>query len=203
MMALMKSSPAAEIPPGSGSWPAVVARIAEGDEAALARLYDGTSRLVYGLAMRIVHETAAAEDITIEVYLQVWRTAESYSASRGTVVSWLRTLARSRALDWLRSPQGRFARRSEPLDDITRYVDSAPNPESASIEANRTQLIARTMGSLPPEQREAIQMAFYGGLSHSEIAGRLGLPLGTVKTRIRLGMLRLRESFAGYAEGVL
>ena len=201
-MALMGVSPGPESAQDAGYWAALVARIADGDEVALARLYDSMNRLVYGMALRIVREPSAAEDVTLEVFLQVWRTAAKYASSRGTVASWLATLARSRSIDWLRSPQARFVQQSNPLEEVAGLSDGAPDPEYSSIEAGRTRVIRRTMQTLPPEQRQTIELALFSGLSHSEIAGRLGLPLGTVKARIRLGMSRLRESLVGYAEGI-
>lgn len=181
---------------------AVVAQVAQGDERSLGQLYDRTSRLVYGLALRILGDAGAAEDVTMEVFMQVWRTAESYQAGRGSVSAWLVTLARSRSIDWLRSKRGRSQELEHPLDEVTGLQDSRPTPESTSIVAGRTRIVHGAMAGLPAEQRHVIELAFFSGLSHSEIAHRVALPLGTVKTRIRLGMLRLRELLGPYAEGL-
>jgi len=135
--------------------------------------------------------------------MQVWRTASSYDASRGTVSSWLATLARSRSVDWLRSPHARFSRQCHALEDSPEAGDFSANPEHASLQAGRDRIIRKSMGQLPPEQRQAIELAYFSGFSHSEIAGRLGVPLGTVKARIRLGMSHLRQSLVPYVEAGL
>ena len=138
----------------------------------------------------------------LEVYLQVWRTAQSFDAARGTVSSWLVTLVRSRAIDWLRSRQARRANLSQPLDDALILRDHRPDPEQVNQEADRARFIREAMAGLAPEQRKAIELAYFSGLSQSEIAAQTGLPLGTIKTRIRLGMIQLRELLGPYAEGL-
>jgi RNA polymerase sigma-70 factor, ECF subfamily len=168
---------------------ALIAEVSRGDERALAQFYDRTSGLVYGLALRIVREPSAAEDIMLEVYLQVWRTAQSFDAGRGTVSSWLVTLVRSRAIDWLRSRQARGANLEQPLDNVLTLSDHRPSPERASEQAGRVRIIREALSGLVPEQRKAIELAYFSGLSQSEIAAQTGLPLGTVKTRIRRGMM--------------
>ena len=107
---------------------ALLGRVARGEESALAQLYDSTCRVVYGLILRIIGDSAAAEEIAMEVYLQVWRTAANYSAERGTVSTWLVMLARSRAIDWLRSRRGQSARREDSLDDVFVLRDPGPDP---------------------------------------------------------------------------
>jgi RNA polymerase sigma-70 factor (ECF subfamily) len=181
---------------------ALIVQVSRGDESALAQLYDRTNSLVYGLALRIVRDPSAAEDIMLEVYLQVWRTAQSFDAARGTVSSWLVTLVRSRAIDWLRSRQARRANLSQPLDDAPILRDHRPNPEQVNQEADRARFVRKAMAGLAPGQRRAIELAYFSGLSQSEIASQTGLPLGTVKTRIRLGMIQLREVLGPYAEGL-
>ena len=165
--------------------------VADGDQQALSTLYDATNRLVYGLVLRILQDTGAAEEVLLDVYTQVWRQAASYSARRGSPSSWLLTIARSRAIDRLRT--GRIERqRREPLDLLTERADGANvEEEMAAREMQRT--VRAALDALSPEQREVIDLAYYGGLSHSEIAARTGQPLGTVKTRTRLGMMKLRE----------
>jgi RNA polymerase sigma-70 factor (ECF subfamily) len=180
----------------------LVSQIAHGDDRAMAQLYDNTSRLVYGLCLRIVKDPSAAEDITLETFLQLWRTAESYDPVRGTVLAWLLTVVRSRSIDWLRARKARRADLEETLDGVFDLHDGRPSPESASIDADRARIIRGAMAELPPEQRRAIELTYFSGLSHSEIASHTGLPVGTVKTRIRLGMMRLRELLAPYAEGL-
>jgi RNA polymerase sigma-70 factor (ECF subfamily) len=181
---------------------ALVARLADGDGHALARLYDRTNRIVYGLALRILGDSSSAEDVTMEVYLQVWRTAESYDPQRGTVSSWLVTLVRSRAIDCLRSRKARRAELEENVDQVANLRDSRPSPELVSVEDGRSHIIRKAMAQLSPDQREAIELAYFSGLSHTEVAVKTGLPLGTVKTRIRLGMLHLRKLLEPYAEGL-
>jgi RNA polymerase sigma-70 factor, ECF subfamily len=181
---------------------ALVARLVGGDEHALACLYDSTSRIVYGLARRILGDPSSAEDVTMEVYMQVWRTAESYDPQRGTVSSWLAILARSRAIDCLRSRKARRAELEDNVDGVADLRDSRPDPELASVEDGRSRIVEKAMGQLSPDQREAIELAYFSGLTHAEAAVQTGLPLGTVKTRIRLGMLRLRKLLGPYAEGL-
>jgi RNA polymerase sigma-70 factor (ECF subfamily) len=200
----MSAGQAGEVALDQGQLSVLVEETAQGNERALARLYEATSRIVYGLALRIVREASVAEDVTLEVFLQVWRTAANYDPSRGSVISWLAILARTRALDWLRSSHSRFKQQSHSLDEAAKFnqfKDATPDPEHASIEASRTRIVRKSMGELPVEQRELIELAYYSGLSHSEIAGRVGQPLGTVKSRIRLGMAQLRDSLGQYAEG--
>lgn len=184
------------------AWEALVARLARGDEHALAQLYDSTNRLVYGMALRILSDPWTAEDISIEVYMQVWRTSGSYDPQRGTVSSWLVTLVRSRAIDCLRSRKARRAELEENVDEVTNLRDSRPGPELASVEAGRSRAVQKALADISPDQREAIELAYFSGLSHTEVAVRTGLPLGTIKTRIRLGMLHLRKLLGPYAEGL-
>lgn len=172
---------------------ALIARVAKGEEAALAQLYDDTSRLVYGLVLRIVREPSTAEEVTMEVYMQVWRTAASYDTSRGSVTAWLATAARSRALDWMRSKQARLYRDGQTMDDLPEMVDVGSNPEENLSQTQQAAFVRQAMASLPAEQRVALDLGFYSGLTHAEIAERLNLPLGTVKSRIRMGMNKLRE----------
>jgi RNA polymerase sigma-70 factor (ECF subfamily) len=172
---------------------ALVARAAEGDQMALAALYDETSALVYGFALRILRDQHAAEDVTIDVYAQVYRQVSSYDASRGTPSAWLLTLTRSRAIDRLRQEAQR-REREEPLEATTRLPSLTAGPEECSATAELQRLVQRALALLTPEQWQVIELAYYAGLSQNEIAAKLGQPLGTVKTRIRTGMMLLRES---------
>jgi RNA polymerase sigma-70 factor, ECF subfamily len=178
------------------AWQETMAQVAAGSQAALAQLFDGTSRSVYRVALRIVKDEAAAEDIALDVYLQVWRKAASFDPVRGTVSSWLVTLARSRAIDWLRACKARRARQEQELSEVTLY-DRGPSPEHAAIEAGRVRAMRSAMASLCPDQKHVIELAYFSELSHSEIATRSGLPLGTVKSRSRTGTLRLRDLLSG------
>jgi RNA polymerase sigma-70 factor, ECF subfamily len=181
---------------------ALVMEIAGGSEDALAQLYDHASPVVYGLALRLLREPSSAEDVTLDVFLQVWRNAESYDVQRGPVLAWLVTMVRSRAIDRLRSRQGRAATVEQPLEESAELHDRHPNPERASIDSGKSRLINSALAELSPEQREVIELVYFSGFSHTEVASRSGLPLGTVKTRVRQGMLRLRKLLAPYAEGL-
>ena len=172
-----------------------IKRTATGEEQALATFYDQTSHLVYGLALRILEDTADAEEVTLDVYTQVWRSARDFDPRRGNATAWLIMLTRSRAIDRLRSSAGR-KEREEPLEWVPDIPSSAECPEQASVLSQRQRWVRAALEALPPEQREAIELAFFSGLSHAELAAKLGQPLGTVKTRIRLGMMKLRELLA-------
>jgi RNA polymerase sigma-70 factor (ECF subfamily) len=176
---------------------ALVARAAKGDQTALATLYDETSALVYGLALRILRDQFAAEDVTIDVYAQVYRQVSSYDANRGTPSAWLVTLTRSRAIDRLRQEAQR-REREESLEAATRMPSLTAGPEENSATTERRRLVQRALALLTPEQRQIIELAYYSGLSHSEIAATLEQPLGTVKTRIRTGLMLLRENLRSF-----
>ena len=166
--------------------------MAERDESAMSALYDATNRLVYSLVLRILSDPAIAEEVMLDVYMQVWRQASTYDEKRGGPLAWLTTVARSRAIDRLRSGKQR-QQREEPLERADNH--SAPaNIEEEVAAAEMRERVQAALAQLSPEQREVIELAYYGGLSHSEIATRLATPLGTVKTRTRLGMMKLRES---------
>ena len=182
-------------PPASAHLAALIARIAKGDRAALASLYDATSTLVFSLALRILRDRAAAEDVTIEVFLQVYSHAVGYHPDRGSPTAWLLTLARSRAIDRRRVDTLR-AEREDPIEATAPLVASDSDPEEASSAAERRRLARAALAALAPEQRQVIEIAYFTGQSHGDIAARLGLPLGTVKTRIRTGMARLRSLLA-------
>lgn len=189
----------AEAPPSAAArdrrLAALIARAATGDQLALASLYDETSPVVYGLARRILRDGAAADEVTVEVYTQAYEQAARYDASRGTPMAWLLMMTRSRALSRLRRDVQRSAR--EPLVEAAPEVpagDAGPDDFSAAAESRHA--VVKALAALPPELRRTIELAFYLGLSHSEIAERLGQPLGTVKTHIRRGMTLLRESLA-------
>ena len=179
---------------------ALIGRIAQSDQAAVAELYDATSPSIFGLALVILGDRAAAEEVTLDVYAQVWRAAASYNPERGAPSTWLFMLTRSRGIDYLRSRAWREHEREQPLDLVGAYADSAPGPEEEIATAGRSHIVRTVLAELAPEQRDAIELAFYSGLSHREIAARLGQPLGTVKTRIRLGMLRLRDLLQPYTD---
>ena len=185
-------------PDRDAAWRELLAVCAQGDQAALATLYDQSSALVYSSALRMLADASDAEEVAIDVYHQVWRNARSYDSSRGSVTSWLVTLARNRAIDRLRSRAIR-ARTEEPMGSHTDAPTFAAGPDETTLAGQRRKRILGAMAALSPEQREAIELAFFSGLTHAELADRLGQPLGTVKTRIRLGMINLREQLGELA----
>jgi len=173
----------------------LIERVAAGDQSALATLYDSTNRLIYSLVLRVLSDMSSAEEALIDVYTQVWRQAASYDANRGAPLAWMATVARSRAIDRLRSGW-QDQRRKESLDVLGDAPANAPSPEESAAASERQKLVREALNVLTPEQRQVIELAYYSGLSHSEIAEKLGQPLGTVKTRTRLGMMKLREALA-------
>lgn len=182
-------------------WTGLLARIAAGDQPALAEFYDAISAKVFGLVMKILADRTVAEEVTMDVYTQVWRRTSTYDTERGTPGSWLMMLAKTRAIDRFRSSYLERGRQV-PLDQAAELPGDAATPEQYSADLERQRLVQEAMASLSAEQRQAIALAYYWGLSQSEIADRLQLPLGTVKTRMRLGMIRLREVLAPHGEGV-
>ena len=174
--------------PGESVWPDYVRRIAADDQQALGALYDETIHLIFSAALRILGNTADAEEATLDVYTQVWRSASKFNPERGSVLAWLMTIARSRSLDKLRSGNAR-ARREEPLNDYPD-LDVAVFPQQT---LGLERMVRNALATLEPEQREVIELAYFSGLTHSELAAKLGQPLGTVKTRIRTGMMKLRS----------
>jgi RNA polymerase sigma-70 factor (ECF subfamily) len=187
---MVPARPAAD--PGLAS---LICAIAAGEQTALAQLYDRTAFLVYGLALRVLGNPEDAEEVTLDVYSQVWRSARGFEESRGSATSWLVMIARSRAIDRLRRRMDQRQREGT-MEDLGNAPDSAATPDQASERNQRRALVQAALGQLPDEQRELIELAFFLGCSHSEIAGRTGIPLGTVKTRLRLGMIKLREQLA-------
>jgi len=171
---------------------ALIRRVAGGEQSALTTLYDATNRLVFGLIIRVIGDRATAEEVLLDVYTQVWRQAAAYDTSRGVPLAWIMTIARSRAIDRLRAGR-QDQQRKEPLDAIGEVSAGGVSPEEASLYSERQRLVRNALQTLSPEQREVIELAYYSGLSHSEIALKLGQPLGTVKTRTRLGMIKLRD----------
>jgi RNA polymerase sigma-70 factor, ECF subfamily len=183
------------IPPArplDAQWGQYIFEAASGEQQALARLYDESSRLVYSIAFRILGNAADADEVTVDVFTQVWRNARHYSAERGTPSTWLVMLARSRALDKLRSRDTRLKRETV-LEEVAGARSTEDPPEQAAFLKEQRALIRAAMSSLAPEQREAIELSFFTGLTHTELAEKLNQPLGTVKTRIRLGMIKLRQ----------
>lgn len=178
----------------------LLARVSQGDATALHELYDGCSARAFSVAHRVLGTRSEAEEVVQETFVQVWRQAASYDPGRGGAMAWITTIARSRALDRLRTRAAgdRAVARSE---DPEPRDDAAP-PELAAQRELRAQVLA-ALAALPQEQRSAIELAYYEGLSHREIAARLGDPLGTVKTRVRLGLAKLASLLGPYRAGEL
>ncbi|MBL0891298.1 MAG: sigma-70 family RNA polymerase sigma factor [Gemmatimonadaceae bacterium] len=176
--------------------------MAQGDTRAAAPFYDRHAALVFGLALRMTGQRADADDVVLDVFAQVWRDAARFDGTRGSVVAWLTTITRTRALDQLRARKRRDAaeERAVVLHDEPVAMGSAPDAPGEVLEAQeRATAVRAALVSLPAPQRQAIELAFYQGLTHHEVAATLQEPLGTIKTRIRLGLLKLRERLAGHA----
>jgi RNA polymerase sigma-70 factor (ECF subfamily) len=171
---------------------ALVQRLLQKDVRAFEQLYERHSRIVYGLVLRILQQASTAEEVVQDVFLQLWRNAGQYQAGRGPFVPWLLTLARNRALDNLRLKSERQRRREEQSEELPP-IAAAPDYEKALDEKRRAEVVRSLMNSLSAPQKKAIEMAYFEGLSHSEIAAALQEPLGTVKSWIRNGLLRLKE----------
>ncbi len=167
-------------------------RIQAGDPEGLARLYDETSSVLYGLALRVLNDPADAEEVVLDVYKQVWKSTQTFDTARGSVWGWLALLTRSRAIDRLRSMGTRRAREF-PIEEGWETPSNAVEPESQSIFGQEKRLVRAAVASLAPEQREAIELAFFRGLTHVEVAEAMRVPLGTIKTRIRIGMRKMRD----------
>ncbi len=184
---------------------ACIARLVAGDERALGALYDRHGAMAYALASAMMHDPADAEEVVADAFAQVWRTAASFHPERGSVVAWLATIVRSRALDLLRAQK----RRARVLEEATAMSEdgdapalssAAPSPE-VEVEASEAQLHVRAaLARLPGAQRHVLELAYFGGLSQSEIAAQLSEPLGTVKTRMRAGMEKLRATLRPFME---
>ena len=173
-------------------WRRYLEKTAGGDDRAFASFYDESSRLVHSVAMRFLADKADADEVTLDVFTQVWRSASVFDAKRGTVTAWLVTMARSRAIDKLRSISTKV-QKQEPIGDGFELVEPRDTPEQTSLLNQQRRKVQSALAKLPADQFSAINLAFFEDLSHQEISNRLRLPLGTVKTRIRLGMIRLRE----------
>jgi RNA polymerase sigma-70 factor (ECF subfamily) len=175
----------------------LVGRAAHGEESAIGQLYDRYGAVLYAVAYRIVGQAADAEEVVLDAFAQAWRDAPRFEAQRGSVAGWLTTIARSRALDLVRARSRReritAAAAADRPGDPPAMSEFRPDPAGALDHAERRRHVQDALDTLSPPQRQAIELAYFEGLSQSEIAERLQEPLGTVKTRVRLGMQKLRE----------
>lgn len=193
---VVSSPPSAAFAHRDAVWTGLVERMATGDQDALARLYDETSGIIHALALRILRAKEDAEEAVLDAYAKAWRLSGSFDPARGSVMTWLIMMTRSIAIDRIRSGATR-AERTESLDEPHQQAPSGDlDPELHALFAQQRVRVRAALTGLPEEQRDVIELAFFGGFSHSELAEKLGVPLGTVKTRVRLGLQRLR----GYLE---
>ena len=169
---------------------ALVALVARGDEDALAELYDRIGRIAYGLALRVLRDDRLAEDAVQDGFLSVWRTAAAFRPERAKASTWVLTLVHRRAVDLVRREE---RRRAEPLAEEVSVAEAAESTEEAAWLRFERERVQAALGQLPDNQREALELAYYGGFSQAELAERLGVPLGTIKSRMFAGLARLRE----------
>lgn len=174
---------------GSSADDSLVSAIRSGDENAMALLYDRYSSIVYSVALRVLGDTGAAEDVLQEVFIQLWRNPGLFDSSRGSLGAWLAVIARNRAIDALR--------KRRPETDIADVIVSVePDMAGHAERARVMEKVLGALGAMPRAQRSALEMAYFEGLTHTEIAAKTGEPLGTIKTRIRAGLLALRKAFS-------
>ena len=181
----------------------LLARVVKGEQQAFSQLYDLSSSLLYSLALRILSSQDEAAELLQDVYLEIWRKGARYDVGRGTPIAWLITLTRSRATDRVRARGTRAPQRNGPSIGAPSAGQAAAQhdtPFEMPADQELRRLVLDTLAGLPPEQQQAIELAYYGGLSHTEIALTLNQPLGTVKTHIKLGMVTLHESLRPYLE---
>ena len=189
-----------KVPVSEEVWVRLVQSIASGDQHALHALYTQTHRLVFTLIMRITGNRETAEELTLDVFHDVWRRAPTYNPAGGSVVGWIMNQARSRAIDRLRFEQRKKRVNDQAVDLLTATTARGPQDAFASREQGR--VLRHALQGLTPEERLAIETAFFGELTYTEVATRLNQPLGTVKTRIRSGLAKLRQVLAGALKGL-
>ena len=173
----------------------LIDKIARGCESALKNLYDNTIAQVYGLAYRILNNQADADEVALDVFKQIWNKAPDYEPGRGTASAWVITLTRSRAIDRIRSDTKRRTT-NEPLYADNDSIDDTPLPDETRDVIEKREIIEKALSTLSPEQRQSIELAYFKGLSQSEISKQMNQPLGTVKSWMRTGMIKLREILA-------
>jgi RNA polymerase sigma-70 factor, ECF subfamily len=176
----------------------LIFKMAAGDREAFGRFYDRYASLVYPLIIRIVRERGDADDVLQEVFWEAWQAASAFDPSRGTPEAWIVMRARARSIDRVRAVRRRGETFVAPVDETIAAAPAAPGGDAADRAANRG-LVSGALARLPEAQREVIELAYYGGLTQTEIAERLKQPLGTVKTRMRIALERLREIVGRHA----
>jgi RNA polymerase sigma-70 factor (ECF subfamily) len=184
---LLHAKPKGAVP--EQDWATLVEAIAAGDQLALHELYEMAHRIVFTLIMRIMSNRETAEELTIDVFYDVWRRASRYDAANGTVLGWIMNQARSRAIDRLRFENRR--KRSHGCD-MHPLIEGAADPDDMFELREQGRSLRAALAALTPDERQAIEMTFFAGLTHAEAAARLNQPLGTIKTRIRSGLHKLR-----------
>lgn len=191
-LAALRFNPVEDVSPDA----ALMQRLLRGDVNAFEQIYDRHARIVYSVVLRILRQVSTAEEVVQEVFLQVWRNSRQYDARRGPFTPWLLTLARNRALDHLRLKGERQRRLEDATDEPTQPFPLATEPrlEEALDQKRRAERVRSLIDALPPQQRRAVELAYFEGMSHSEIAEALKEPLGTVKSWIRGALLKLKEA---------
>ncbi len=185
-------SSATKSEPAPATLEELVTAASRGDERAFAELYDQTSPRVYGMVLRVIRDPAQAAEVTQDIYLEVWRQSARFDARKGGVLPWLLMIAHRRAVDRVRSAQSSMVRDDKyALLHEERPFDSVSEQVHTSLEAQR---VRKVLGELTPAQREAVTLAYFGGYTHTEVAELLKVPLGTAKTRIRDGLIRMRDA---------
>jgi RNA polymerase sigma-70 factor (ECF subfamily) len=182
--------------------PDLLARVAQGDEQAFEDLYGHSCGILYTLALRMLRNPDEAADLLQELYRDVWQKAASYDRRRGTPMAWLVMMTRSRAVDRLRSAsaESRTPPQSIEEDLMAALQSDAPDPFEISADQEERELVAKAMAELPALQQQALELAFYEGLTHTQIAQRLNQPIGTIKTRIKLGLDKLRAALSEHGK---
>jgi RNA polymerase sigma-70 factor (ECF subfamily) len=186
------SSGATKAEPAALSLEELMTAASRGDERAFAELYDQTSPRVYGMVLRVIRDPSQAAEVTQDIYLEVWRQSARFDAGKGGVLPWLLMIAHRRAVDRVRSAQSAMVRDDKyAVLHEERPYDSVSEQVQTSLDAQR---VRKVLGDLTPAQREAVTLAYLGGYTHTEVAELLKVPLGTVKTRIRDGLIRMRDA---------
>ena len=185
-------APGGSAAPGQPDLSELLRASARGDEQAFAELYDVTSRRLYGLVLRVVRDPAQAEEVAQEAFLEIWRTSARFDPTKGSAMSWMMTIAHRKAVDRVRSAEA-SSRRDATYEATTqdRAYDITAEEVERSLDSQR---VRQALASLTETQRGAVQLAYFGGYTHNEVAALLGIPLGTAKTRIRDGLIRLRDT---------